>query len=107
MSVRRWSVARCLPLLSRRFLSAPALAFRTEVDDPRTHSERHVGRFYSIPSEVYDGLFKFAGFTADQRAMMSLLDDQSIMVRRPALEIIGFLDKTDFSKPVNRFVICG
>ena len=81
-------------------------SFRTDVSDPRLHGEEHVGRFYPVPPDVFDGLFKFAGFTARQRNMLEQLGYQSIMVRKPALEIISLLRKTDFSRPVNRFVIC-
>lgn len=93
---------------SPSFLSrGPNLSsFRTEVSDPRLHGQSHVARYYTPPTEVSDALFKFAGFTAKQREMMSVLDDRSIMVREPALEIIRLLKRTDFSRPVNRFVIC-
>lgn len=81
-------------------------SFRTDVTDPRLHGPQHVGRYYPVPQDVFDGLFKFAGFTTRQRGMISQLGDQSIMVRKPALEIISLLKMTDFSRPVNRFVIC-
>lgn len=74
--------------------------------DPRLHGQQHVGRYYPVQQDVFDGLFQFAGFTARQRAMISQLGDKSIMVRKPALEIISLLKVTDFSRPVNRFVIC-
>lgn len=99
---------RCHQLLFSRYhlIRAGISSYRTEVSDPRVHGEEHVGRYYAVPPDVIDGFFQFGGYTEKQRAMMSLLGDHSIMVRKPALEIIDFLKKTDFSRPVNRFVIC-
>lgn len=81
-------------------------SIRTEVTDPRLHGEQHVGRFYRIPPDIFDGLFQLAGYTERRRKMLDVLADPSIMVRKPALEIIKLLNKTNYNKPVNRFVIC-
>lgn len=102
------SVLRCpqFSCIRSTYLVARLSTFRTEVTDPRLHSEQQIGRFYTVPQDVFDGLFQLAGFTAKQRKMLTNVGENSIMVRKPALEIIDFLKRTDFSKPVNRFVIC-
>lgn len=78
----------------------------TNESDPRNHTEEHLGLYYRIPDEVFDRIFKLAGFLDAQNRFMSVVKDRSIMIRKPALDIISYLKRTDFSKPVNKYVIC-
>lgn len=80
--------------------------FRTSESDPTRHGDLHHGLFYTIPSEIASRLFVLGGFEKEQQLMMKTFRETSIMVRRPALEIIDLLNKTDFDKPPNRFVLC-
>lgn len=80
--------------------------FRTDEADPAKHSDIHHGLFYTIPSDTASLLFVLGGFDKEQQLMLKTFRETSIMVRKPALEIINYLNKTDFSKPPNRYVLC-
>ena len=78
----------------------------TNESDPRNHTEDHLGLYYRVPDEVFDRIFKLAGFQYAQSKFISVVKDHSIMIRKPALDIISYLKRTDFSKPANKYVIC-
>lgn len=78
----------------------------TNETDPRKHTIEHCGLFYRIPDDTYDRIFKLAGFLHHQKQFMSIVKDHSIMIRKPALDIIEYLKRSDWSKPANKFVIC-
>lgn len=80
--------------------------FRTEESNPVKHGKIHDGLYYKIPSDVASRLFVLGGFDKEQQLMLKAFQETAIMIRNPALEIISYLNKTDFSKPPNRFVLC-
>lgn len=80
--------------------------FRTDESDPTKHNDIHHGLFYRIPNEIASRLFILGGFDKEQQLMLKTFRETSIMVRKPALEIINYLRMTDFSRPPNRFVLC-
>lgn len=88
--------------------TAPASirATYTSETDARKHNLDHEGMFYVLPQEAYDRLFKMDGFNKFQMEMINYLKETAILIRKPALEIINFLERTDFNKPVTRYVIC-
>jgi small subunit ribosomal protein S29 len=64
--------------------------------------------FYRMPPEIHDRLFKMGGYRKqDQTIMLDTLREAGFMIRRPALEIMDCLERTDYSRPVNRYVIYG
>ncbi|KAI2797757.1 28S ribosomal protein S29, mitochondrial [Blomia tropicalis] len=81
--------------------------FRTDESDPTKHNDIHHGLFYRIPNEIASRLFILGGFDKEQQLMLKTFRETSIMVRKPALEIINYLRMTDFSRPPNRFVLYG
>ena len=80
--------------------------FRTDEAEPAKHNDVHHGLFYTIPSDTASLLFVLGGFDKEQQLMLKTFRETSIMVRKPALEIINYLNKTDFNKPPNRYVLC-
>jgi small subunit ribosomal protein S29 len=81
-------------------------SFRTSESNPVNHGLQHEGRLYKMSDDDYEGVFKLGGFWAYQTDLFKLFNERCIMVRRPALEVIDYLKKTDFSLPVNRYVLC-
>lgn len=65
-----------------------------------------VGTFQPIPRDVYERLFSVNGFEPFSSDLFEVLDDKSIMVRQPYLQILDYIERTDFNRPVNRYVIC-
>lgn len=86
--------------------TSPLSSFRTSETDASKHSLKHEGRIYRIPDDVYEGIFQLGGFRDFHQNMFKLFKERCIMVRRPALEVIDYLKRTDFSRPVNRYIFC-
>lgn len=85
---------------------SPLMTFRTNETDPSKHGPQHEGRLYKIPEDVFEGVFQMGGFRQVHKDMFKLLNERCIMVRKPALEVIDYLKRSDFSRPVNRYILC-
>lgn len=70
------------------------------------HRKDHDGRFYSISQSVKRQLFVGGGLPTEFKELSETLNGLSIMVRKPAIELIGYLNKTNFDAPVSRYVLC-
>lgn len=70
------------------------------------HRKDHDGRFYSISQSVKKQLFSGGGLPKEYKELSETLNGLSIMVRKPAIELITYLNKTNFDAPVNRYVLC-
>lgn len=81
--------------------------FRTKESDPTNHNTSHLNRFYTISPQVKEQLFTYGGLPKLFVAQAKTFTETCLMVREPAVEIINYLKNTDFSKPVNRFVLYG
>ena len=92
--------------------------YRTLESDPRNHDERHLGRIYTMPDEIAQAL----GSTEERAPnnlvpskflqLQKLFGEYSFLVRKPALEVIGYLNqikKQENSAPCNntRFILWG
>ncbi|KAM9294716.1 small ribosomal subunit protein mS29 [Gastrophryne carolinensis] len=103
---------RCLPL--RGGASAASLAdhmtprdiFRTGESDPARHTEEHEGQFYTIPPSEVKDIFPH-GLPARYKLQCKTFNETSLMVRRPALELLTYLKNSDFSQPAVRYVLYG
>lgn len=80
--------------------------FRTNESDPSKQSYEHEGQFYTLKPDIATKLFLLGGFDKEQQLALKTFRETAIMIRKPALEIMGYLKKTDFSKPVNRYILC-
>lgn len=85
---------------------APREVFRTSESDPAQHTEDHEAQFYSIPSSQVRSIFPH-GLPPRFQLQCKTFNETSLMVRRPAIELISYLKKTDFSRPVARYVLYG
>ncbi|XP_041844753.1 28S ribosomal protein S29, mitochondrial [Melanotaenia boesemani] len=80
--------------------------FRTQESDPACQSEKHVGQFYTLPSAHVRPLFPH-GLPWRYQQQIKTFNEACIMVRQPALEVISYLKKTDYSKPALRYLFYG
>ena len=77
-----------------------------KLDSPQQTFD-HEGMMYVLPKEHSDKLFKMGdGFNREHEDYFAYNGETAVMIRRPALEIINLLERTNFDKPVNRYVIC-
>lgn len=81
--------------------------FRTSENNPTNHNSDHIGKYYSLDAETQKSLFRYGGLTKTFEKQTKTFGESCIMVRSPAVEIISHIKNTDFSKPVNRFVLYG
>lgn len=84
----------------------PVSVFRTLENDPACQSEKHLGQYYTLPSAHVRTAFPH-GLPWRYREQVKTFNEACIMVRQPALEVISYLKKTDFSKPAQRYLFYG
>lgn len=81
--------------------------FRTSESDPRNHTRDHLYRFYRVEDSINDRLFKYSQvFGPQTREMFKIFDETAFMIREPALEVIDYIRRTNYEKPVVRYVLC-
>ncbi|XP_012260671.1 28S ribosomal protein S29, mitochondrial [Athalia rosae] len=85
----------------------PPVHFRTIENNPMNHTAQHQGRFYNMPIETSKKLFTAGGLPKKFQTQVKTFNECSLLVRSPALEIISYLQNTDYSKPATRYVLFG
>lgn len=80
--------------------------FRTDTSNPAEHNDLHHGLFYRIPNDIANRLFLLGGFDKCQQETIKIFQETAIMIRKPALEVIDYLRRTDFNRPPNSYVLC-
>lgn len=86
---------------------APIEDFRTIESNPSKHNENHIGRLYTVDPALKKTLFHQPAIPKTFVEDVKTFAEMSLMIREPAVEVINLLNKTDYSKPVNRFVFYG
>uniref|UniRef100_A0A1L8DRR2 Small ribosomal subunit protein mS29 n=1 Tax=Nyssomyia neivai TaxID=330878 RepID=A0A1L8DRR2_9DIPT len=81
--------------------------FRTSEINPSQHNLLHEGKFYQITPEVKKQLFTHGGFPRMYEKQMKTFAEATLMVRKPALEIMDYISRTNLSKPPIKYVIYG
>uniref|UniRef100_A0A182LUH4 Small ribosomal subunit protein mS29 n=1 Tax=Anopheles culicifacies TaxID=139723 RepID=A0A182LUH4_9DIPT len=81
--------------------------FRTTEQTVANHKRTTIGRFYTIPTDVRKRIFSHGGLPKSFEKQVKTFNECSLMVRQPAVEIIEYIKRTDFNRPVNRFVLYG
>lgn len=81
--------------------------FRTNENNPVNHTREHIGKYYRIDDAVKRKLFQHGGFIKKYEQQIKTFNEACIMVRSPAIEIIEYIERTDFSKPTIRYVLYG
>ncbi|KAL1140536.1 hypothetical protein AAG570_000466, partial [Ranatra chinensis] len=71
------------------------------------HTDDHIGLFYTIPENVRKQLFTFGGVPKSLETQLNTFGETCIMVRKPALEVIDNINRTDFNRPVIRYLFYG
>ncbi|XP_019348738.1 small ribosomal subunit protein mS29 isoform X3 [Alligator mississippiensis] len=84
----------------------PRAIFRTSERDPANHTEQHDGQHYSIPLEEVKVVFPH-GLPRRFKQQIGTFREACLMVRKPALELLGYLKSTNFAQPAIRYVLYG
>lgn len=64
------------------------------------------GTFFQMPKSLFERLYGLYGFEPLQKELFEVLDDTSMMVREPYFQLVDYINRTDFTKPVNRYILC-
>ncbi|EMP28002.1 28S ribosomal protein S29 [Chelonia mydas] len=83
----------------------PRAVFRTNESNPANHAEQHEGQHYSIPLQEVKVVFPH-GLPYRFQMQMKTFNESCLMVRKPALELLGYLKSTNLAHPAIRYVIC-
>ncbi|XP_063995879.1 small ribosomal subunit protein mS29 [Diachasmimorpha longicaudata] len=92
---------------TKRANEEPIQTFRTNECDPSNHGREHLNRFYPMPPSVIETIFPYGGFPKSFKSQTLSFLEACLLVREPALEVISCLKLTDYSRPVNRYVLYG
>nr|CAG4636999.1 EOG090X05V1 [Ceriodaphnia reticulata]SVE72925.1 EOG090X05V1 [Ceriodaphnia reticulata] len=87
--------------------SANDAIFRTSEASPANHGVEHAGRFYRLSETVKKQLFTYGGLPNEYKTLGETLNELCIMVRKPTVELIHYLNQTNFDAPVSRYVLYG
>lgn len=79
--------------------------FRTSEDNPANHTIHHLNRFYTIPENHYE-TFKSIGVRNSFDLHIKTFSECSILIRKPIIEVLDYFRRTDYKKPVNKYVLC-
>jgi len=87
-------------------LPSQVCSFRTTENNSVKHNVNHLARLYTIPSDIQKQIFQYGGLTRTFMKQVITFQECSILIRQPAVEIISYLHQTDYTKPVNKYVLC-
>ncbi|XP_070151335.1 small ribosomal subunit protein mS29 [Polyergus mexicanus] len=117
MSLRLYSfVRRIQKTHGRKFSTAVEVkdeqtnqvcSFRTAENNPVNHNADHLARLYTVPIDIQQQIFQYGGIPKMFMKQVTTFQECSIMVRQPAVEIISYLNQTDYTRPVNKYVLYG
>ncbi|KAJ7417405.1 28S ribosomal protein S29, mitochondrial [Willisornis vidua] len=79
-------------------LEQPRVVFHTSESDPAKHSEQHEGRHYNIALQELRVLFPH-GLPYRFQQQVQTFNEARVMVRKPALELFGYLRSSNLAHP--------
>ncbi|XP_043280875.1 28S ribosomal protein S29, mitochondrial [Venturia canescens] len=85
----------------------PLQVFRTLENNPANHTTDHLHRFYTIEPKVQQRLFATGGLPKKFANNCATFLECSLLVRSPAVDIISYLNQTDYTRPANKYVLYG
>lgn len=81
-------------------------SFRTTENNPVKHNVNHLARLYMIPTDIREQIFQYGGLTRSFMKQVVTFQECSILIRQPAIELISYLNQADYTRPVNKYVLC-
>jgi len=81
-------------------------SFRTTENNPVNHNTDHIARLYTMPSNVQQQLFQHDGLPRTFIKQITTFQEYALLIRQPAIEILSYLNQADYTRPVNKYVLC-
>lgn len=91
---------------SKVMTEGPSEVSKTPEADPIKHSLADEGLYYTVPQKTFDTYIKPGAHVGYQR-LMKTFGENTIMVRKPALEIFEIMDNINFNHPPLRILLYG
>ncbi|XP_033103089.1 28S ribosomal protein S29, mitochondrial-like [Anneissia japonica] len=88
------------------FQSCRSMSFRSPEDNPAKQVFQHEGLLYKVPQDEVSKIFP-VGYSRKWYTLSQIFRDANIMIRRPALEVIDYLKKSNFKQSAVRYVLYG
>ncbi|XP_071965738.1 small ribosomal subunit protein mS29-like [Antedon mediterranea] len=82
------------------------MSFQSSENDPAKQGLQHQSQLYHIPQEDISKIFH-VGYSNKWFSLSEVLGEGKIMIRRPALEVIDYLKKSDYNQAPVRYVLYG
>lgn len=79
-------------------------SFRISESNPAEHDASCLNRIYTVPSDITTSLM--ADMSIELKKQVQIFRELGILVRQPAVEVISYLEQTDYTKPINKYVLC-
>lgn len=70
------------------------------------HTVNDIAKLYTIPDDVVKKLFAIKGLPKLFTTNAKTFAEYGVLVRGPAIELIDYLKKADYNRPVIRYVLC-
>ncbi|OXU23458.1 hypothetical protein TSAR_001642 [Trichomalopsis sarcophagae] len=80
--------------------------FRTKENDPSKHCAVHLNRYYTIPYNEINTIFAQT-IPGEYVKQNKTFQEMCLLIRKPAIEIMNCLSQTDYTKPVNKYILYG
>ncbi|KAA0198723.1 hypothetical protein HAZT_HAZT005111 [Hyalella azteca] len=71
--------------------------YLTAEDDPRNHTEEHLGLWYNISREEFKRIFHPFSLNIEYNQLCETFNETSFMIRRPALSVMKYLKQLNLS----------
>ncbi|XP_054278471.1 28S ribosomal protein S29, mitochondrial [Macrosteles quadrilineatus] len=82
-------------------------AVRTSENDPTKQSNQDLAKLYNMPDDVKKRLFLKSDIPMYFERLTDTFCETSIVVRQPALELMDYLKRADYNKPIIRYALYG
>lgn len=70
------------------------------------HTVNDIAKLYTIPDDVVSKLFSFQGLPRIFTKNSKTFAEHNVLIRAPAVELIDYMKKADYNRPVIRYVLC-
>lgn len=81
--------------------------FRTNETNPTKHTRDHIGKYYTIDEATKRRLFANGGLPKKYEMQCKTFTEACLMVRPQTLEVMEYIERTDFNRPAIRYVLYG
>lgn len=108
LKVHQKTINNCRSIAVSSTLKTIVNDFRTGEPQPAQHTRDQLAKFYTIGADIKKQIFQYGGLPKSFEKQVKTFGETSLMVRKPALEIMHYIKNTDLStRPVHRYVLYG